>query len=397
MGRIDCILDINGVIERFFEIYGGGESYTFFSPSRINLIGEHIDYNGGIVMPCATMLGTYGVVRKRNDNIIRLVSENIALRVETSINDLEYDNRHGWANYAKGVIYYILKCGYKTGGMDILISGNIPEGAGLSSSASLELLIGEMVNILYNEGMIGRIELIKLCQQAENNYVGVRCGIMDQFAIGMGKKNSGIILNCDTLEYKYIELNLQGYALIIMDTNKKRQLSDSKYNERRSECEEALRIIKEHKKIDHLCQLSTSEFNKYRRYIENDKIRKRAQHVVEENHRVKKAGEALENNDIKLLGNLLTQSHNSLRDLYEVTGEELDTIVDAANSIDDCIGARMIGAGFGGCAIALVKAKGISHFTDRVAAIYKEKIKLDSSFYITRIGDGTKLIGKSDL
>ncbi len=168
-------MDINGVIERFFEIYGGGESYTFFSPSRINLIGEHIDYNGGIVMPCATMLGTYGVVRKRNDNIIRLVSENIALRVETSINDLEYDNRHGWANYAKGVIYYILKCGYKTGGMDILISGNIPEGAGLSSSASLELLIGEMVNILYNEGMIGRIELIKQLCRSQVRHNGSVC------------------------------------------------------------------------------------------------------------------------------------------------------------------------------------------------------------------------------
>lgn len=388
-------MDINGLTERFFEIYGEGESYVFFSPSRINLIGEHIDYNGGIVMPCATMLGTYGVVRKRKDNIIRLASENIALRVDTSSNDLEYDNSHGWANYAKGVIYYILKCGYNAGGMDILISGNIPEGAGLSSSASLELLIGEMVNTLFNVGMISRIELIKLCQQAENNYVGVRCGIMDQFAIGMGKKNNGIILNCKTLEYEYIELNLQGHALIIMDTNKKRQLSDSKYNERRSECEEALRIIKKYKEIDCLCQLSISEFNKYTKYIENNKIRKRAQHAVEENNRVKKAGEALKNNDIKLLGKLLIQSHNSLKDLYEVTGKELDTIVDAANSIDDCIGSRMTGAGFGGCAIALVRDKGINHFIDRVESIYKEKMKLDPTFYITGIGDGTKLIRKN--
>lgn len=388
-------MDINVLKESFFAMYGSGDYYVFFSPSRINLIGEHIDYNGGIVMPCTTMLGTYGAVRKRSDNVIRLVSENTELRVTVSINDLEYDSMHGWANYAKGVIYYLLKHGYKSGGMDILISGDIAQGAGLSSSASLELLIGEMVNALYNGGMIDRIELIKICQQAENDYVGVRCGIMDQFAIGMGKKDKGIILNCNTLEYEYIELDLQGYRLIVMNTNKKRQLSDSKYNERRSECEEALKIIREHKQVEYLCQLSVPEFNEYKKFIKDSTIRKRAQHAVEENCRVKKAGEALKDNDICLFGSLLTQSHNSLRDLYEVTGKELDTMVEAANSIEECAGSRMTGAGFGGCAIALVRDTGMNNFVEKVKKVYKEKMKIEPDFYIAEISDGTKLIQKN--
>ena len=385
-------MDINNLKTRFLKIYGEGETDTFFSPSRINLIGEHIDYNGGMVMPCAILLGTYGVVRKRNDNIIRLASENIDLRVDVSIFDLKYDALHGWANYPKGVIYYILESGYKAGGMDILVSGDIPNGAGLSSSASLELLIGEMVNILFNNCMIDRIELVKLCQTAENKFVGVMCGIMDQFAIGMGKQNKSILLNCETLEHEYIDLNLKDYTLVIMNTNKRRELNDSKYNERRSECEEALRIIKMHKEIDNLCQLTAEEFHKYSGYIEDVTIKNRAEHAVFENDRVKKASEALKNEDIKLLGSLLKQSHNSLRDLYEVTGIELDTIVDVANSINDCIGARMIGAGFGGCAIAIVKDKSIQAFTNKVSLVYKEQTGNDAYFYLTGIGDGTKKI-----
>jgi len=385
-------MDINNLKDCFFQIYGGKEGYTFFSPSRINLIGEHIDYNGGMVMPCAILLGTYGVVRKRNDNIVRLASENIDLKVDVSILDLKYENEHGWANYAKGVICQFLESGYKAGGMDILVSGNIPNGSGLSSSASLELLIGEMVNVLFNDGMINRIELVKLCQKAENKFVGVMCGIMDQFAIGMGKENKSILLNCETLEYKYIDLDLKGCTLVIMDTNKSRELNESKYNERRSECEEALRIIKEHKKVDNLCQLSKSEFDKYSGYIENATVRNRAEHVVCENERVKKASGALKDNDIKLLGSLLKQSHNSLRDLYEVTGKELDNIVDAANSTDDCIGARMMGAGFGGCAIAIVKNDSVHDFTNRVSLVYKEKTGRDAKFYVTGIGDGTKML-----
>lgn len=385
-------MDINCLKTEFFKIYGEGEADIFFSPSRINLIGEHIDYNGGMVMPCATLLGTYGAVRKRSDNIVRLASANFDIRAEADICDLKYDAEHGWANYAKGVIYHILKAGYSAGGMDILVSGNIPHGAGLSSSASLELLIGEMVNVLFNKSAINRIELAKLCQEAENQFVGVMCGIMDQFAISMGKKNKVILLNCDTLSHEYIDLSLGDYTLVIMNTNKRRELYESKYNERRRECEEALAIISKHCKIKNLSQLSAAEFQKYGSYIEDTAIRNRAEHVVYENERVMKSVEALKNNDIKLLGSLLKKSHASLRDLYEVTGKELDTIVEAANSTDGCAGARMMGAGFGGCAVALVENRDIENFIKHVAERYIEKIGFEASFYITGIGDGTRML-----
>ena len=390
-------MDINNLKAKFFDIYGKGEATAFFSPSRINLIGEHIDYNGGMVLPCAIMLGTYGVVRKRSDNMIRLASENMEIKVDISLDDLKYEREHGWANYAKGVIYYLKKSGYKAGGMEILVSGNIPNGAGLSSSASLEMLVGEMVNVLFNEKSINRIELIKLCQEAENKFIGVMCGIMDQFAIGMGKRNKSILLNCETLQYEYVDLNLKDYTFVIMNTNKRRELNESKYNERRSECEEALRIINEHKSTDNLCQLSSDEFDKLSDFIKNETIRKRAQHAVYENDRVKKAVKALKNEDVELLGKLLKESHDSLKNLYEVTGVELDAIVYASYSMDICAGARMMGAGFGGCAIAIVKNDCIQEFMDNVSVLYKEKIGYDASFFVTGIGDGTKMLQNTNL
>ncbi len=390
-------MDINNLKARFFDIYGKGEATAFFSPSRINLIGEHIDYNGGMVLPCAIMLGTYGIARKRSDNVIRLASENMEIKVDIFIDDLKYEKEHGWANYAKGVVYHLKKSGYKTGGMEILVSGNIPNGAGLSSSASLEMLVGEMVNVLFNEGSINRIELIKLCQEAENKFIGVMCGIMDQFAIGMGKRNKSILLNCETLQYEYVDLDLKDYTFVIMNTNKRRELNESKYNERRSECEEALRIINEHKSADNLCQLFADEFDKLSDFIKDETIRKRAKHAVYENDRVKRAVKALKDEDVELLGKLLKESHDSLKNLYEVTGVELDAIVDAANSMDVCAGARMMGAGFGGCAIAIVKNDSVRKFKDKVSVLYKEKIGYDASFFVTGIGDGTKMLQNTNL
>lgn len=387
-------MDINNLKNKFLQIYGEGEQdFAFFSPSRINIIGEHIDYNGGMVMPCSIALGTYGIARKRNDHVIKLASVNFSSDViSTSLNELVNDKKQGWANYAKGVIYHLLHAGYNAGGMDILVEGNIPNGAGLSSSASLEMLIGEIVNVLFNEGKIERIELVKLCQKAENEFVGVMCGIMDQFAIGMGKKNKSILLNCETLQYEYIDFDLKDYIIVIMNTNKRRELNDSKYNKRRSECEEALKIIKEHAEIENLCQLSIDDFQKYSIFIRDEVIRKRAEHVVYENHRVKKASIALKNGEIEELGELLKQSHKSLKNLYEVTGRELDTIVSAANSLSYCSGARMTGAGFGGCAIALVKENMVHEFIKYVYEIYTEKIGYNADFYITGIGDGTKML-----
>jgi galactokinase len=384
------ILLLDSLKDRFFELYGGGDIYTFFSPSRINLIGEHIDYNGGNVLPAAINIGTYGLVRKRDDDFINLASENIDLKVTVSLEDLKYDRAHGWGNYPKGVLYFMKERGYNIGGMDILVKGNIPNGAGLSSSASLELLIAEMANILFNNGEIPMLELVKLCQRAENEFIGVRCGIMDQFAIGMGKKNKAILLDTKTLKYEYIEMNLCENTLVVMDTGKRRELSDSKYNERRAECEEGLTILRQYIDINSLCDLSKEEYDSLESHIYKDNIRKRVKHVVYENNRVLLTSKALRNGDIESVGKLLIESHYSLRDLYEVTGNELDSIVNAANNYDFCIGARMMGAGFGGCAIAIVEREKLEEFTSHVERIYKKEIGKQCKFYIAEISDGTR-------
>jgi galactokinase len=376
--------------EKFVKLYGNGDIYTFFSPSRINLIGEHIDYNGGRVLPAAINIGTYGLVRKRNDNLINLSSENIDLKVTVNLQDLKYDREHGWGNYPKGVLYFMKDAGYNIGGMDILVKGDIPNGAGLSSSASLELLIAVMLNNLFNNGKIPMLTLVKLCQKAENLFIGVRCGIMDQFAIGMGKKDKAILLDTNTLEHEYININLGQNTLIVMDTDKRRELSDSKYNERRAECEEGLRILKEFININNLCDLSIDEYDSLKSYICNDDIRKRVKHVVYENNRVNLTSTALRNGDIESVGKFLIESHNSLRDLYEVTGIELDSIVNAANSFDFCLGARMMGAGFGGCAIAIVNKTKVQEFMNHVELIYKKETGNQCKFYLAEISDGTK-------
>lgn len=383
-------MDISKLIERFFQLYGKGDVKAFFSPGRVNLIGEHIDYNGGYVLPCAIDLGTYGLVRKRDDNKIRLASENIGLKVEVDIDDLKYKKEDDWANYPKGVLYFMKKEGYRVLGMDILVWGNIPNGAGLSSSASLELLIGEMANNLFNHGSIPKMDLIKIAQRAENDFVGVKCGIMDQFAVAMGKENQAVLLNSYSLDFKHINMNIGKYKLVVMNTNKRRELSDSKYNERRRECEKALYILKNYTDIDNLCQLSVEEFKQLKKYIPDKIIKNRAYHVVHENQRVLRACEALEKGDILQLGQLFVDSHNSLKDLYEVTGIELDTIVEAALDQEACVGARMTGAGFGGCAIALVEDKSVEDFMDKVGNIYKKKIGYRPDFYLVGIGDGTR-------
>lgn len=385
-------MNLDRLKEKFYELYGEGEVSIFFSPSRVNIIGEHLDYNGGLVMPGAIKIGTYGAVRIRDDNLINLASENMDLVVKVDIDDIAYDRNHGWANYPKGVFYSIRQAGYITGGMDILVSGNIPNGAGLSSSASLELLIAEMINYFYNDDSIDRVELAKLSQKAENDFVGVKCGIMDQFIISVGKEGKCIVLDCDTLEFEYVDYNLKDHTLVIMNTNKRRELNDSKYNKRREECEIALEIIRTQINIKNLCQLSANDFKKYSKLLNDPVIHKRAEHVVYENERVKIASEALKNGSIDLLGSLLKESHESLKTLYEVTGIELDTIVDAANSQDGCIGARMTGAGFGGCAIAIVKDELIDLFIEKVSKIYELTIGYKADFYTTEIGDGTKRI-----
>lgn len=383
-------MNIEELKKEFIRLYGEGEITLFHSPGRVNLIGEHIDYNGGYVFPCALELGTYACVRKRTDRKINLASTNVDLRVTLDLDNVIYKEEDDWANYPKGVISVIQKNGYNVEGMDIIISGNIPSGSGLSSSASLEVLIAVIINNLFNGGRIDRMHLVRMSQEAENIFIGVNCGIMDQFAVGMGKKNKAVLLDCSNITYKYIDINLGEYILIIINTNKRRALNESKYNERRSECDEAVSIIRKQKDINALCELTHEEFDELESLIDKENVRKRAKHAVYENERVKKALIYLEKGEIEQFAELLTQSHNSLRDLYEVTGVELDTIVEEALKVDGCIGARMTGAGFAGCAIALVKESNVEEFMNKIAESYTKRIGYAPSFYLTGIGEGAE-------
>jgi galactokinase len=385
-------MNITELKQQFIKIYGEGEIRVFHSPGRVNLIGEHIDYNGGYVFPCALEFGTYGLVRERNDNKVNLASTNFDLKVSVDIDNIVYREQDDWANYPKGVMKVMLDRGFKIGGMDILISGNIPNGAGLSSSASLEVLTAVIINTLFNGGTADRVELVKISQKAENTFVGVNCGIMDQFAVGMGRKNEAMLLDCGSLKYSYAKVELGDNTLVIMNTNKRRSLNESKYNERRAECDEALEILRKEKPMNALCDLSAEEFDKLENLIEKDNVRARAKHAVYENERTKKAYDCLNSGLLKEFGQLLVESHNSLRDLYEVTGKELDTIVEESLKAPGCIGARMTGAGFGGCAIALVKKDQVDNFMNQVKENYTKLIGYEPSFYLSGIGQGTEEI-----
>ena len=356
------------MIELFKNEYGvdNREIKTFLSPGRVNLIGEHIDYNGGFVFPGALTVGIYAALSLRDDNKIRMRSKNVAGEVIVDLDeDLVYKKEDDWGNYPKGVIKALKDLGHEVPGMDIVLYSNIPDGAGLSSSAALEVLMAYIILYLENPEQIDRVEIAKLCQKVENEFVGVNCGIMDQFAVAVGKKDHAILLDCDSLYYEYAPLNLGEYSLVIMSTNKRRELADSKYNERRSECEKALEIINENKteKLSNLCQATIDDIESF---ISDETIKKRAMHVVTENERVKKSMEMLKNNDILGFGKLLTASHMSLENDYEVTGLHLDTLVHEALKIGGCIGARMTGAGFGGCAIALVDNTKVEEFKEKV-------------------------------
>ena len=385
----------NKMLEKFNEKFGYKQGVrVFFSPGRVNLIGEHTDYNGGHVFPCALNFGTYGAIALRDDKVVRMYSENFDDKgiISFDIENLKNDKEHDWANYPKGVIDVLRKHGYDVNkGFDMFVYGNIPNGAGLSSSASLELLMAVMMNDIYDFN-IDRVELVKYCQEAENDFIGVNCGIMDQFAIGMGKDSSAILLDCNTLDYKYSNVNLKDEVIVIANTNKRRGLADSKYNERRGECEEALKELQGELKINALGELTEDEFEKNKHLIKNDVRAKRAKHAVYENQRTLKAVKALENNDIDTFGKLMNESHNSLRDDYEVTGKELDTLVDLASKQEGTIGSRMTGAGFGGCTVSIVKKPMVEKFIENVGKEYKEKIGYDADFYVANIGSGTREI-----
>ncbi|PAE17844.1 galactokinase [Virgibacillus sp. 7505] len=377
----------------FQEIFQTNENpRQFFAPGRINLIGEHTDYNGGHVFPAAISYGTYALAAKRSDNLIRFYSMNFSETgiIERRLDDLAFQSDDDWANYPKGVLLYLQQATDKiTSGMDILYYGDIPNGAGLSSSASIELVTGVLADSIYGLGM-ERIPLVQLGQRVENEYIGVNSGIMDQFSVGMGKQGHAILLDCNTLDYEHAPVDLSEHVILIANTNKQRTLSGSKYNERRSECEAALQDLKQKLKINSLGELSPETFDQHHTLISNPVHVKRARHAVYENNRTIEALKKLQRHDLAAFGELMNDSHRSLRDDYEVTGQELDTIVEAAWAQDGVLGARMTGAGFGGCAIALVEKDKIEAVQAGIQQHYKEKIGYEATFYTATIGDGAK-------
>jgi galactokinase len=381
------------LLSRFSAIYGTGreETHLYFAPGRVNLIGEHTDYNQGFVLPCALSFGTYLAVRKTDEPLLEFQSEGFNEAPGVSLSNKYEKSGQAWTNYPLGVIEMFREKGRLCGGLQFYYSGNIPPAAGLSSSASIEMVTAFALNDLYGWGY-NLLEIIHLCRKAENDFIGVNCGIMDQFAVGQGKKGQAIFLNCGTLAFRLVPVVLPGYRLVITNTNKKRGLEDSKYNERVGECLRAVEYLSQKIVINSLGEIGYEKFTKYQHLITNEIILKRARHIVMENQRVLEAVKALMSKDLEYFGQLMVQSHKSLRDDYEVTGIELDSLVEISLKQKGVLGARMTGAGFGGCTITFVKEESLEEFIAGVSAAYKAKTGLQAEFYLPEIGDGVKKI-----
>lgn len=379
------------LLDKFRQVYGaGGEIGFYFAPGRVNLIGEHTDYNGGHVFPCALTLGTYGVARKRNDNKLRFYSLNFDRIgvIESDLNDLNPYKAAGWSNYPKGVIWAFEKRGYHLSqGLDILIYGNIPNGSGLSSSASLEVLTGLMLKDMFGFD-VSMVDIALIGQYSENNYNGCNCGIMDQFASAMGKKGHAIFLDTNTLEYEYAPVVLEDAKIVIVNSKVKHSLVDSAYNDRRNECETALKELQTVVDIQTLGDLTEETFEMYKDAIKSEIRQKRAKHAVYENQRTIKAVQALKENQVETFGQLMNASHVSLRDDYEVSCKEIDILVNLAWETEGVIGARITGGGFGGCTVNIVKNEAVDCFIETTGKTYKEKVGHEAEFYVVDIGDG---------
>lgn len=380
------------LMETFLKLYGeGGEVRTYFAPGRVNLIGEHTDYNGGHVFPCALTLGTYGLARKREDRTLRFYSVNFEKLgvVETSLDDLVPHKEASWTNYPKGVMWAFEKRGYRLDhGLDILIWGNIPNGSGLSSSASLEVLTGVILKDIFGFDQVSMVDIALIGQDAENNFNGCNCGIMDQFASANGKKDNAIFLDTNTLKFEYAPIKLDDAKIIITNSKVKHSLVDSAYNDRRQECTDALAALKTKLDIETLGDLSPEEFEANKDVIADPVQQKRAKHAVYENQRTLDAVAALKDGDIEKFGQLMNQSHISLRDDYEVSCEEIDILVDLAWAIPGVIGSRITGGGFGGCTVSIVKNDAVDTFIESIGKTYNEKVGHEAEFYTVDIGDG---------
>ena len=384
------------LLKEFKEKFGSeGDIRSYFAPGRVNLIGEHTDYNGGHVFPCALTIGTYAIVRKREDRNFRFYSTNFESLgvIEASLDNLKYDKALDWTNYPLGVVWAFIEKGYPVDyGFDMLLFGNIPNGSGLSSSASVEVVTGVALRDLFGYDDISMIDIALFGQYSENNFNGVNCGIMDQFAIAMGKKDQAIFLDTSDLSYTYAPIKLANEKIVIACSNKKRGLGDSKYNERRAECEEALVELQTKLDIKALGELSEEEFESNKDLIKSEVRQRRAKHAVYENQRTLKAVDALKAGNLEEFGKLMNASHVSLRDDYEVTGIELDTLVENAWEQEGVIGSRMTGAGFGGCTVSIVKTDCVDKFIENVGKAYLEKIGYAADFYVVEIGDGGRVL-----
>lgn len=383
------------VLEAFKDRYGYIDGVRcFFAPGRVNLIGEHTDYNGGHVFPCALTLGTYCAAKKRDDSRIRLYSVNFPDDgvIETDTADLEPLKDTNWTSYVKGVIWAFRERGITLPcGFDFVVAGDLPAGAGLSSSASLEVLTGETLKVLYDLD-VTNTELALIGQQAENGYCGMSCGIMDQFASAMGRKDSAIFLDTGSLEYEYVPLPMDGKKLIITNTNKKHSLVDSAYNDRRRECEEALSDLRKGKDIEALCSLEPDEFEELKDLIGDQTALKRARHAVSEDSRTVMAVDVLKKGDLKAFGKLMNESHESLKNDYEVSCDELDVLAEEAQKIPGVLGSRMTGGGFGGCTVSLVEDDAVEDFREKLSSVYKERFGYECSFYVVSAGNGPEEI-----
>lgn len=381
-------MTIQDLKNSFSSRYGEGAVEAFFSPGRVNLIGEHTDYNGGFVFPCALTFGTYCLVRFNDRKSFRFASVNMDFETEIALDAPILPLEKVWVNYPLGVIAQFIKRGLLFDkGADLLFYGNVPNGAGLSSSAALEVVTAVAIDALYGFGF-ERVELVKMAQKAEHEFAGVMCGIMDQFASGMGKKNHAIFLNCDTLDFELVPVVLDGYKIVISNTNSPHKLDSGKYNERVAECRAAVAAIAPYKPVKTLGELSWSEFLTLENHIDNETVRRRARHVVSEIERTMEAVHELKAGNLLRFGELMNGSHDSLRDDYEVTGTELDTMVEEARKIDGVIGSRMTGGGFGGCTVSVVRNESVDRFITEVGENYSRRTGLKPAFYVAEIGDG---------
>lgn len=391
-------MELKELHQRFFETYGEADQQPslFFAPGRVNLIGEHTDYNGGFVLPCALQYGTWLLIRPNDQELLRFASTNFPERFETGTIMIEKLPGGAWANYPLGVFDQFRRSSLVPGfvkpkGFDMLFSGDIPNSAGLSSSASIEMVTAFALNDLLHSGM-EMMNLVKLARASENEFIGVNCGIMDMFAVGFGEKDHALFLNCATLDFRKVPILMNGVSLVIINTNKSRGLADSKYNERVSECRHAIDALAPHFPMEALGEIGFMQFFKIQELIGDETIRRRARHVISENQRVLNAVSCLMKGDLIQFGALMNASHESLRDNYEVTGAELDTLVEEARKVNGVLGARMTGAGFGGCTVNLVKDEALEEFYQRTAEGYYARTGLQATFYKAMVSGGVRKI-----